>query len=197
MTKTATLAAVLGAALAFAAAAAQAKPRPVNKLCPIMANRKVDPQNTVIYKGKPVGLCCSECVEKWNKNPGAFIGNVKEDADEGPDGLSSLKEALTSARQGPYPIVIFWHDGGAKGKAFLKLLSDPEISEALTMCSFVRADAKRDAADLKGFKPGSLPGLGLYDPTTDPPSLLKNVPGGAAKAVLKELQDAIKKVRKE
>lgn len=175
----------------------QAHPRAVNKLCPVMAGRKNDPGNTVLYKGKVIAFCCSDCVDKWNKSPGAFAGNVKEDMDEGPDGLASLKEALLGAKAGPYPLVLFFGEGGARSKAYLKLLSDGAITEALGSCAFVKVDAKRDAAEMKGFKPSGLPSMAIYDPKVEPPALIKSLPGGTQKAVLKELQDAVKKVRGE
>jgi hypothetical protein len=190
---------ILGAlALAATAAGLQERhPRAVNKLCPVMPGRKIDPGNTVTWKGKVVALCCTDCIDKWNKNPGAFAGNVKEDADEGPDGLPNLKDAIAGAKAGPYPLAIFYGDGGARTKAFLKQLSEPEIAEPLGSCAFVRADPKRDAAELKGFKPSGLPCLALYDVKADPPALIKHVPLGASKAVLKELQEAVKKIRGE
>jgi hypothetical protein len=192
------LAGLLAAAAATAGASLQQQhPRAVNKLCPVMPGRKIDPGNTVVYKGRVVALCCTDCIDKWNKNPAAFAGNVKEDADEGPDGLPNLKDAIAGAKAGPYPLAIFYGDGGPRTKAFLKLLSEPEISEPLGSCAFVRADPKRDVAELKGFKPSGLPCLSLYDPKTEPPALIKHVPLGAPKAVLKELQEAVKKVRGE
>jgi hypothetical protein len=173
------------------------RPRPVNKICPVMAGRKVDTTQTLVYKGKVIGLCCSECIDKWKKNPAGFAGTVKEDADEGPDGLENLKEALGGAKAGPYPLVLFFGDASPRTKAFLKLLSDPDIGDLLSQCSFVRVDPKRDAAEMKPFKPKGVPSLLIYDPTTDPPALFKSVAPGAPKAVIKDLEEGIRKVRGE
>ncbi len=52
-----------GAATATTPAAA---PTAVNKVCP-MTGEPLDPAVTVTYRGKPVGFCCSECVEDWRK----------------------------------------------------------------------------------------------------------------------------------
>jgi YHS domain-containing protein len=56
---------------------ATTQPAPVNKLCPI-TREDVDPKGkTVTYKGKTIGFCCEECIEKFNKNPEKYMKNLK------------------------------------------------------------------------------------------------------------------------
>src|SRR5688572_19086454 len=68
------------AAVALAGLAwAQAR-RPVNRKCPLKPSVRIDIAQTVIYNGKVVGLCCSDCTDKWKKNPAAYASALKEDA---------------------------------------------------------------------------------------------------------------------
>jgi YHS domain-containing protein len=48
-----------------------------NKKCPVSGD-DVDPKSkTVAYKGKTVGFCCDECIEKFEKNPDKYAGKLK------------------------------------------------------------------------------------------------------------------------
>jgi YHS domain-containing protein len=50
---------------------------PVNKKCPISGD-DVDPKGkTVTYKGKTVGFCCDDCIEKFNKDPEKYVNSLK------------------------------------------------------------------------------------------------------------------------
>jgi YHS domain-containing protein len=50
---------------------------PVNKKCPISGD-DVDPKGkTVQYKGKTVGFCCDDCIEKFNQNPDKYADKIK------------------------------------------------------------------------------------------------------------------------
>jgi YHS domain-containing protein len=56
---------------------AATKPAIVNKKCPISGD-DVDPKGkTVTYKGKTVGFCCDDCVEKFNKDPEKYMKDLK------------------------------------------------------------------------------------------------------------------------
>jgi YHS domain-containing protein len=56
---------------------AASKPAIVNKKCPISGD-DVDPKGkTVTYKGKTIGFCCDDCVEKFNKDPEKYMKDLK------------------------------------------------------------------------------------------------------------------------
>jgi YHS domain-containing protein len=57
--------------------AATTQPAPVNKKCPI-SGEDIDPKGkTVTYKGKVVGFCCDDCIEKFNKDPDKYVESLK------------------------------------------------------------------------------------------------------------------------
>jgi YHS domain-containing protein len=57
--------------------AATTQPAPVNKKCPI-SGEDIDPKGkTVTYKGKVVGFCCDDCIEKFNKEPDKYADSLK------------------------------------------------------------------------------------------------------------------------
>ena len=50
---------------------------PVNKKCPV-SGEDVNPKGkTVTYKGKVVGFCCDDCIEKFNKEPDKYVDSLK------------------------------------------------------------------------------------------------------------------------
>ena len=50
---------------------------PVNKKCPV-SGEDVNPKGkTVTYKGKVVGFCCDDCIEKFNKDPDKYADSLK------------------------------------------------------------------------------------------------------------------------
>jgi len=53
------------------------KPAIVNKKCPV-SGEDVDPKGkTVTYKGKTVGFCCDDCIEKFEKDPDKYAKDMK------------------------------------------------------------------------------------------------------------------------
>ena len=65
------------AAAAPSTQAAATQPAPINKKCPISGDA-VDPKGkTVTYKGKTVGFCCDDCIEKFNKDPDKYLADLK------------------------------------------------------------------------------------------------------------------------
>lgn len=76
------IALALGLSAACGLAADKKKPATtqaaiVNKKCPISGD-DVDPKvKTVNYKGKTVGFCCEECIDKFNKDPDKFAKDMK------------------------------------------------------------------------------------------------------------------------
>ena len=50
---------------------------PINKKCPISGD-DVDPKGkTVTYKGKVIGFCCDDCIEKFQKDPEKYMKDLK------------------------------------------------------------------------------------------------------------------------
>lgn len=41
----------------------------VNRMCPVLSNEEAIAEYSVIYKGKEVRFCCSECIIEFNKHP--------------------------------------------------------------------------------------------------------------------------------
>src|SRR5581483_8237980 len=141
------LAALFFAGLAWGAQQA----KPVNKMCPVMPDHKVDVEVTVQYKGKTVGLCCTACQKKWNANPGAYAANVKEDfgAPDMPEGSASLKDAVEGGKAGGYLVAALYADKSAKSDAFMKLFLDPGVNPEILNCAFAKIEFKKDAEDAK------------------------------------------------
>ncbi|MEM7384542.1 MAG: hypothetical protein AAF514_06310, partial [Verrucomicrobiota bacterium] len=44
-----------------------------NKICPIMVEDEIDPEEVVEYEGKKVFFCCTTCVKAWKKDPKYYI----------------------------------------------------------------------------------------------------------------------------
>jgi YHS domain-containing protein len=54
------------------------KPAIANKKCPV-GGEDVDPKvKTVVYKGKTVGFCCSDCIDDFNKDPEKYAKKLEE-----------------------------------------------------------------------------------------------------------------------
>src|ERR1043165_4432628 len=104
--------------------------KPVNKMCPVMTDHKVDVEVTVTYKGKVVGVCCTACQKKWNANPGAYAANVKEDfgAPAMPEGATTVKDAIDGGKAGGYLTAVLFADKSPKTEAFLRLFLDAGVN---------------------------------------------------------------------
>ena len=50
---------------------------PINKKCPI-TGKEIVAGKTVEYEKQLIGLCCQDCVGKFESDPKKFIGKVKE-----------------------------------------------------------------------------------------------------------------------
>lgn len=172
--------------------------KPVNKMCPVMPDHKVDVEVTVPYKGKVVGLCCTACLKKWNANPGAYAANVKEDfgAPDMPDGASSVKGAIEGGKAGGYLVAVVFVDKSPKTDAFMKLFLDAGVNPEILSCAFGKVEFKKDSDEAKQYKVATAPTLLLLDPTKEPAALLKTVTSGTPKSLLKDLQDAKEKLGK-
>ncbi len=192
---------VLGAALAVALggglAWTQAR-KPINRKCPLKPDVRVDPELTVVYNGKPIGLCCTDCVDKWKKNPSAYFASVKADAHlpQEPEGYTGAKEALDAGKGGPYLVVILFDDKGPKSAALLKAVSDPNAEAAVANCAYARVEFKKDseAAKLLSVSEGGT--LVFVDPRPSPPKVLKSLTAATPAAVIKEVNEGRKALEK-
>jgi hypothetical protein len=178
---------------------AQAARKPVNRKCPLKPDSRVDPAQTVVYNGKVIGLCCSDCTDKWKKNPAAYASAVKEDAHLPiePEGFTTLKDALDAAKVGGYVAIVFFADKAAASQALLKVVSDPALEEEIAKCAYVRVEYKKDSEDAKKLGVTSAPTLLLIDATGAQPKELKKLTTATPKTLLKDLQDAAKKMEKK
>jgi hypothetical protein len=188
------LAACFFAGLAWGAQQA----KPVNKMCPVMPDHKVDVEVTVQYKGETIGLCCTACQKKWNANPGAYAANVKKDfgAPDMPDGANTVKGALEGGKAGGYLVAVVFADKSPKTDAFLKLFLDTGVNPEIMTCAFGKVEFKKDSDEAKQYKVTAAPTLILLDPTKEPAAVLKTITSGTAKSLLKDLQDAKDKIGK-
>ncbi len=51
-----------------------------NKVCPVTGEEiDADDVKTVEYAGKTIGLCCSKCIKKFEKDPAKYMKNLNED----------------------------------------------------------------------------------------------------------------------
>jgi YHS domain-containing protein len=54
-----------------------AQAKPINKMCPVETDDEVDPAVTVVYEGKTIGFCCTDCVKEFKKDPAKYLANLK------------------------------------------------------------------------------------------------------------------------
>jgi len=172
--------------------------KPVNKMCPVMTDHKVDVEVTVTYKGKVVGVCCTACQKKWNANPGAYAANVKEDfgAPDMPEGASTVKDAIEGGKAGGYLTAVLFADKTPKTEAFLKLFLDAGVNPEILGCAFGKVEYKKDSEEAKKYKVSAAPTLLLIDPTKDPAVVLKTITTATPKTLLKDLHEAKEKLGK-
>jgi len=172
--------------------------KPVNKMCPVMPDHKVDVEVTVQYKGKSIGVCCTACQKKWNANPGAYAGNIKEDfgAPDMPDGANSVKGALDSGKAGGYLVAVVFVDKTPKTDAFMKVFLDAGVNPEIQNCAFGKVEFKKDSDEAKAYKVTAAPTLLLLDPTKEPAAVLKTITAPNPKTLVKDLQEAREKLGK-
>jgi hypothetical protein len=187
------LAAALGVSLA---ATVQEKP-PVNKMCPVMTDHKVDVKVTVVHKGKVIGLCCTDCVKKFG-NGAAFEKNIKEDygTPDMPEGAETVKGAVEGGKAGGYMVAALFADKTAKTEAFMKLFLDAGVNPEILNCAFAKVDFKKDSEEAKLYKVTAAPTLLLIDPTKEPAAVLKTITSATPKTLLKDIQEAREKIGK-
>jgi len=188
----------LTAAFVVSLAAAQDAKKPVNKMCPVMTEHKVDVEVTITYKGKIIGLCCTDCVKKWNGNPGGFAANIKEDfgTPDLPESMPSLQGAIDAGKGGGYMTAVLFADKSPKTEAFIKLLLDASVNPEIHGCAFAKVDFKKDSEEAKLYKVTAAPTLLLIDPTKEPAAVLKTITSATPKTLLKDIQEAREKIGK-
>lgn len=64
------------AAAAKEAAERAERLKPVNELCPVADDKKVDPAHTVEYEGRRIGFCCGKCKAAFEKEPAKYAGKL-------------------------------------------------------------------------------------------------------------------------
>ena len=172
--------------------------KPVNKMCPVMTDHKVDVEVTVPYKGKVIGVCCTACQKKWNANPAAYAGNVKEDfgAPDMPEGAATVKDAVEGGKAGGYLVAVLFADKTAKTEAFIKVFLDAGVNPEILSCAYGKVEFKKDSDEAKLYKVTAAPTLLLIDPTKEPAAVLKTITAANPKTLLKDLQDAKAKLGK-
>ncbi|HXX95374.1 MAG TPA: hypothetical protein VEN81_17260 [Planctomycetota bacterium] len=191
-------AAVLAVAFAATLGWAQAAPKPINRKCPLKPDVRIDPTCTVQYKGKLIGLCCTDCLDKWKKNPDGIFAKVVADANKPvePDSAKDASSALASGKGGGYLTILFFSDKSAGSQAMLKAISDLSVESEISKCSYANVEFKKDSKDAEAFKVTAAPTVLFLDPTQDPPKELKRLTTAGAGAILKEIKDGMKKMGK-
>src|SRR3954452_6168076 len=49
----------------------------VNAFCPVETADEVDPRVTIIYEGKVIGFCCTDCLRDFQKDPKKYMREQK------------------------------------------------------------------------------------------------------------------------
>jgi hypothetical protein len=195
-----TLAASLVAVAGLAAGLgwAQAAPKkPVNRKCPLKPDVIIDPTQVVVHNGKAIGLCCSDCTEKFKKNPAAYMAAVKEDSHlpKEPDGYTDFPAALDAAKGGGYLLVVLFAD--KKGQApLLRAVSDPSLESEFASCAYVKVEYVKDSPAATALDVKAVGTLVFVDPRGEKPKVIKSMTSGAPPAILKEIQNARKEMEK-
>jgi YHS domain-containing protein len=185
------------ALLAGLAVAQDAGKKIVNRKCPLKPDARVDTAQTMVYKGKVIGFCCSDCTDKFKANPAAYAAAIKEDAHlpEEPEGFASAKEALEAAKGGGYLCVILFVPKTGTSP-LLAAISDVSIKPEIENCAFAKVEFNKDSAEAKALKVTAANTLVLVDARPEAPKVIKALTSGAAPVVLKEIQAARKEMEK-
>lgn len=169
----------------------------VNRKCPLKPDARVDTAQTMEYKGKLVGFCCSDCVDKFKANPAAHAAAIKEDSHlpEEPEGFTSAKEALEAAKGGGYLAVILFVPKGGKSP-LLTAISDVSIKPEIENCAFAKVEFNAGSDEAKLLKVTTANTLVLVDPRPATAKVIKALTAGGPPVLLKEIQAARKEMEK-
>ena len=114
-----------------------------------------------------------------------------------PKWLTGVEPAITSAKNGSKPAVLLFVDEKPKSKLVEAVFSDPVFGTDLYEKAFYsKVEYKKDSDECKKWKVTEAPSILIVDPSAEEGASLKILKGGTAKAVRKEIEDAIKKVAK-
>jgi mono/diheme cytochrome c family protein/YHS domain-containing protein len=53
-----------------------ARNKPVNEMCPVATDKKVDPAHTLEHDGRRIGFCCAKCKAAFQKEPAKYLANL-------------------------------------------------------------------------------------------------------------------------
>lgn len=112
-----------------------------------------------------------------------------------PQWAAAADAAVTAAKDGSKPAVLVFLDDKPKSAAFLKLFSDPAMADLYDKASFGKIEFKKDSEECKKWKVTEAPVCLIVDPADDSKPL-KTWKSGTAKALHKEIEDAVKKLKK-
>lgn len=114
-----------------------------------------------------------------------------------PQWLAGTDAAISAAKGGPKPAVLFFFDDKPKSKTMLNLFSDPAFGADLyEKAAFSKVEFKKDSEECKKWKVTEGGTVLIVDPSAEEGVSLKAVKGGTSKALRKEIEDAIKKLTK-
>ncbi|MFY9343566.1 MAG: c-type cytochrome domain-containing protein [Planctomycetota bacterium] len=54
----------------------EARNKPVNEMCPVATDKKVDPAHTIEHDGQRIGFCCAKCKAAFQKEPAKYAANL-------------------------------------------------------------------------------------------------------------------------
>jgi hypothetical protein len=112
-----------------------------------------------------------------------------------PQWLEGADAAVQSGQSGSKPAVLFFQDEKPKSKLFQNIFSDPTFGADLyEKAAFAKVEFKKDSEECKKWKVTEAPVVLIVDPSGEG-KVLKTVKGGTAKALRKDIEDAIKKLQ--
>ena len=143
-------------------------------------------------EGKKVGTLGDRSTEGVKKQ----FEEIAAKNTRAPQWLAGVEAAMTSAKGGPKPAVLFFGDDKPKSKALLNVFSDPAFGPDLyEKAAFSKVEFKKDSDECKKWKVTEAPTILIVDPAGDEGTVLKTIKSGAPKAIRKDIEDAIKKVQ--
>jgi hypothetical protein len=114
-----------------------------------------------------------------------------------PQWLAGVEPAISSAKSGPKPAVLFFFDDKPKSKMLLNLFSDPGFGADLyEKAVFSKIEFKKDSDECKKWKVNEAPTILIVDPSAEEGASLKNLKSGTPKSIRKDIEDAVKKLTK-
>jgi len=114
-----------------------------------------------------------------------------------PQWLAGVEPAISAAKSGPKPAVLFFCDDKPKSKTFQTLFNDPSFGADLyEKAVFSKVEFKKDSDECKKWKVSEAPTILIVDPSAEEGTSLKSLKSGTPKAVRKEIEEAIKKLSK-